>query len=372
MVDERALEAELYEIGKRLAAAMPRHPQPAEGVRREGDGPRLAGRRAQGRAVPLRRRRARLPQPRRPRPPPDRLPRRGRDAAAADRRRDEDGQLEGGPRGAGRGGRRRRASTWRTASSSARTRRPRWACCATCGRTASRRSVDLLGEATVTAGRGRSATPTAAPTRSTRWSARRARWPARPQLERDSAGAAPAREPVGEGLGADAAAAARRARARQARRRRPPAPAAAPRARARRAPAHRHGVDGLARRGARAGPRAARRGGVPRRPVGRASCSRPTCATRPATLDTILDWLGRRRARAPADRPARQGRLLGPRDRRGAPARLGRAGVRGQGRLRPQLRGADPPAARRAAGRARGDRLAQPALGRATRSPTTG
>ena len=41
------------------------------------------------------------------------------------------------------------------------------------------------------------------------------------------------------------------------------------------------------------------------------------------------------------------------------------AGVRAQGRHATQLRGADAPAARRAAGRARGDRLAQPALGRA-------
>ena len=52
-------------------------------------------------------------------------------------------------------------------------------------------------------------------------------------------------------------------------------------------------------------------------------------------------------------RAARQGRLLGPRDRRGAPARLGVAGLRGQGRLRPQLRGAHAPPARGAAGRPR-------------------
>ena len=44
----------------------------------------------------------------------------------------------------------------------------------------------------------------------------------------------------------------------------------------------------------------------------------------PAALDTILEWLVARRAGAPADRAAGQGRLLGPRDRPGAPARLGR------------------------------------------------
>ena len=45
-----------------------------------------------------------------------------------------------------------------------------------------------------------SATPTAAPTRWTRSSAAARRWPARPQLERDSRGRAAAREPVGEGV----------------------------------------------------------------------------------------------------------------------------------------------------------------------------
>ena len=45
-------------------------------------------------------------------------------------------------------------------------------------------------------------------------------------------------------------------------------------------------------------------------------------------------------ARAAARRAARQGRLLGPRGRRGAPARLERAGLRAQGRLRRELRGA--------------------------------
>ena len=65
-----------------------------------------------------------------------------------------------------------------------------------------------------------------------------------------------------------------------------------------------------------------------------------------------------RRPRAAADRPAGEGRLLGPRDRGGGAARLGRAGVRGQGRLRPQLRGADAAAARRRSAGGSGVRVA--------------
>ena len=146
-------------------------------------------------------------------------------------------------------------------------------------------------------------------------------------------------------------------------RRRPPAPAAAPRARARRPPAHRHGVARRARDHPRARLRAARRGRVPRRALGRRSCSRPTCATRPRSSTACSTGPRALATAAAADRAAGEGRLLGPRGRRGAPARLGAAGVRGQGRVRPQLRGAHAPAARRAPARARGRRLAQPALG---------
>ena len=60
-------------------------------TRRRWSSPRRT-RELQGGAVPLRRRRAGLPLARRPRPPPDRLPRRGRGAAAADQRGDADGQ----------------------------------------------------------------------------------------------------------------------------------------------------------------------------------------------------------------------------------------------------------------------------------------
>ena len=92
----------------------------------------------------------------------------------------------------------------------------------------------------------------------------------------------------------------------------------------------------------------------------------------PQTLDTILDWARAHAARAAARRAARQGRLLGPRGRRGAPARLERAGLRAQGRLRRELRGAHGAAARGAPARARRDRLAQPALGRPRDRRATG
>ena len=85
----------------------------------------------------------------------------------------------------------------------------------------------------------------------------------------------------------------------------------------------------------------------------------------------ILDWARATHAPAAARRPAGQGRLLGPRGRRGAPARLAAAGVRGQGRLRPQLRGADPAAARGAPGRARGDRRRTTCARSRTRSRST-
>ena len=60
-------------------------------------------------------------------------------------------------------------------------------------------------------------------------------------------------------------------------------------------------------------------------------------AARP--VDGLVRGAGRTAA---ADRAAGEGRLLGPRGGGGAPARLVAAGVRGEGRLRPQLRGAHP------------------------------
>ena len=295
------------------------------------------------------------------------------DAAAAGRRRDADGQHARRPHRA----RRRRGGRRQAHGAPLHRRReparPRSARCATCGRTAWRAPSTCSARRRSPRPR-RSATPSAATTRSTRSPPRPRSWPERPALERDSAGAAAAREPLGQGLRAHAAAAPRRARARQARRRRPAARAAAPRARGRRPPAHRHGVARLARRGARARARAARRG--------RSSATGPSAGMvlqaylrdSPETLDTVLDWAARRRrrARAPADRAARQGRLLGPRDRRGRAARLDAPGVRGQGRLGPQLRGADAAADRRAAGGSASRSPRTTCARSRTRSPTTG
>ena len=87
----------------------------------------------------------------------------------------------------------------------------------------------------------------------------------------------------------------------------------------------------------------------------------------PETLDTILAVARRagRRAGTAAHDPARQGRLLGPRARPGRAARLDDAGLRAQGRHRRELRAAHAPPAGLAAEAPRRDRLPQPALGRA-------
>ena len=275
-------------------------PQPAEGDRRQGDGPRLAGRRAARRAVPLRRRRPRLPLARRPRAPPDRLPRRGRRAA---RRRSQVAMRMARLAGPGapalgaaaaagvkhmahrfivgetpRDGRRRPA---RPVEATASRRR------STCSARRRSRTAEADRYAARCARRARRARRRL-----------RARWPDRARARADSAGPLPRanlsvkvsaltpllRPDAPERGQRDAAAA--------------PARAAAPRARARRAPAHRHGVARLARGGPRARPRAARRGRVratARRP---GSCCRPTCATRPQLLDAILDW-ARATPRAP-------------------------------------------------------------------------
>ena len=89
-------------------------------------------------------------------------------------------------------------------------------------------------------------------------------------------------------------------------------------------------------------------------------------------LDTILDWLGRVERAHPLTVRLVKGAYWDHEIVAGAPARLARAGVRRQGRLRPQLRGADPPAARRA-GRPCAWRSPPTTCARsATRSPTTG
>ena len=226
-------------------------------------------------------------------------------------------------------------------------------------------SVDLLGEATVTAAEADRYAARCAEALEELAQARRALAAAARSLEHDSVGPLPR---ANVSVKVSALTPLLRPDAPEIgppRRRRTAAAAAAPGARSRRPHPHRHGVARLPRGGARAGARAALRGGVRDRAVGRASCSRPTCATRPSSSTRSSTGRGPSDAHAAAAGPARQGRLLGPRARPGAPARLAGAGVRGQGRLRPQLRGADPAAARRPPGGPRRGRLAQPALGRA-------
>ena len=94
---------------------------------------------------------------------------------------------------------RRACGGWRTGSSSARTRRPRSATSRTCGRTASASTVDLLGEATVTQAEAQRYADRCADALDTIAAAAAAlagAAAARARLGR----AAAAREPVGEGL----------------------------------------------------------------------------------------------------------------------------------------------------------------------------
>ena len=198
-------------------------------------------------------------------------------------------------------------------------------------------TLDLLGEATVTeaeagvyARRCHEALEVVA-------SAAR-RWPDRPRLEHDAAGPLPranvcvkvsALTPL---LRADAPElgkrdAAGRLRPRSARRAGAALSSAAtapdrsrgsppPRGAGGGAPPHRRRVARHPRRGPRARPRAARRGRVRLRALGGARRpglpARLRRAPRPHPRDASRD-----RPRGPADHPARQGRLLGSRDRRG-------------------------------------------------------
>ena len=197
-------------------------------------------------------------------------------------------------------------------------------------------SVDLLGEATVTAAeadryaaRCDEALRTLAAAAAVAWNPTRAR----------QHGRHPEGEPQREGERDDAARARRRAGAGRRRRRRTPARAAAHGPRGRRAPAHRHGVDGHARADHRARHRAAVRARVPRRPVRR---------HRPAGLPAR-----RRRgaANACSTGPPTRSRQFTIRLVKGAywehetvEARQHgwiAAGVRGQGRQRPLVRAPD-------------------------------
>ena len=259
------------------------------------------------------------------------------------------GDTRAGPRGARRGRGGRRASTWRTASSSAR--RPRGARGVLRGLWSDgvATSVDLLGEATVTAAEAdryaarcadalddaRRRLRRAGPRAAARARRRRARLP-RVNLSVKVSALTPLLRPDAPELG-------------RARRRRAAAPAAAPGARrSARTCTSTWSRSTRARRSLELVLELLAEDEFARRPVGRASCCRPTCATRRRCSTRSSTGRASSRARAPADRPARQGRLLGPRGRRGAPARLDAAGVRGQGRQRPQLRGAHARAARRA------------------------
>ena len=214
--------------------------------------------------------------------------------------------------------------------------------------------VDLLGEATVTPARP-TATPRAAARRS-RGSRRLRQAPERPALERDSAGRIPRANLSVKVSALTPLLRARRARAAaSATPRRACASSCATRASSARTCTSTWSRSTRARRSptscSSCSPRTS---SATARPPG--SCCRPTCAT-PRSCGPH-PRRGRRRRRAlPAARAPRQGRLLGPRDRRGAPARLGVARLRGQGRLRPQLRGAHAAPARGAAAGARRHRL---------------
>ena len=302
-----------------------------------------------------------LPLARRPRPPPHRLPGGGGRAPAADRGGDAHvGHARPAAPRSGRG-RGRACATWRTASSSARRRRPRSRRSATCGSNGAAVSLDLLGEATVTqaeadryAARCLDALETLA--------AAAPAWPARPVLEADSLGPlprvnlsvkvsalTPLLRPEAPEIGREDA----------ARRMRPLL------VRAKELGAHLHidmeSVDTIeATLGLvfelldepelRAGPSS----GIVMQAYLRES---------PEQLERVIEWASAHRARAAAGGAAREGRLLGPRGGGRAPARLDAAGVRGQARVGPQLRGAHAAPARGLAARAPGDRLAQPALG---------
>ena len=233
----------------------------------------------------------------------------------------------------------------------------------TCGSNGAAVSLDLLGEATVTQAEADRYAARCLDALETLAGAAPARGRSARCSRRDSLGPAPAREPVREGVRAHAAAAARGARG-GPRGRRPAHAAAA-------ACAPRSWAPTCTSTWSR-WTRSRRRSGSC------SSCSTsPSCATgprpgvvmqaylreSPEQLEQVLDWARASRARAAARGAPREGRVLGPRGGGRAPARLDAAGVRGQARVGPQLRGAHAAAARGLAARAARDRLAQPALG---------
>ena len=289
----------------------------------------------------------------------------GRAAAAARGRRDADVGQQGRAARRWARPRPRACATWRTASSSARRPRP------PCARSAASGSTAPRCRSTCSA---RPPSPRPRPTATRRAAARRStrsprRRPAGRSGRRSSATRTGRSPRVNLSVKVSALTPLLRPEAPERgprRRGAADAAAAAAGARAGRPPPHRHGVAWTPWRpppswssSCSTSPSCA----TAPRP---ASCSRPTCATR-ATSSTACSTGPRERApRPPLDGAARQGRLLGPRGGRGAPARLDAAGVRGR---RPSRDRNFEELTRRLLDardqRAAGDRLAQPALGRA-------
>ena len=329
---------------------------------------RLAGRRAAGGAVPLRRRGSRLPLGRGPRRAPRRLPVRARAQAAGAGGRDAHGQHARRPGRAGSAaaaGVRHLAHRFIVAESpgdAAGVLRALWS-------DGVGTSVDLLGEATVTVAEAE------------RYARRCAQ--ALQALAGVYAGLAgaraagsrlarrdPAREPVGEGLRAHAAAARGRAGDRRARRGAAPARAAAPGRAARRAPARRHGVLRLARGDQRARARAAAEEEFRDGPSA-GLVLQAYLVDSPALCERILAWARAHERAQPLVVRLVKGAYW---DHEVVDARQHgwqRARVRAQGRLRPQLRGAHAWSCCARAARAPRDREPQPAQRRARdRLPT--
>ena len=320
MTDSTSLDAEILEIGRELAAAFPKASRrPLKAL--DDKAMDLASQDAELKAalfrfvdvVPACR------VARRPRPPPHRLPRRGRREAAAAARRDADGRQRGRAQGARRRGRRRRAAhgapLHRRRDAEGRARRllrSLWKRGIAHERRPARRGDGHADRGRPLRGAARGAATTRA---STQLGPARARADA----PADPARTSPSRSPRSRRSCAPTRpSAARRDAARRLRELLRRAK------RARRAPAHRHGVARLARGGDRPRPRPARRGRVPRRPQRRRrAAGLPARRRRPARPPARLRD-GDAEPRAPARRPPRQGRVLGPRGRRGPPARLGR------------------------------------------------
>ena len=125
---------------------------------------------------------------------------------------------------------------------------------------------------------------------------------------------------------------------------------------------HRHGVARLARGGSRPGARLLAEEEFARGPSA-GVVLQAYLRDSPEQLDRILDWARPHRRHAAADVRLVKGAYWDHELVQATPARLAGPRVRGQGRVRPQLRGADAAAAGRPSRRPRRGRLAQPALG---------